>query len=133
GIELDHLARADGIIFVASADPERWEHTDYYFSRMLAHLNLLGRSPHSLPLVLQVNRGNDCDEVVACHPWHAPFGLPSQRVSASWLRLLPVSYFEQLGWPVSAIIPTIAYQRRGLQRLMDTMLEQIDARQPAEQ
>ncbi|MDX9724165.1 MAG: hypothetical protein RBU37_25680 [Myxococcota bacterium] len=26
--------------------------------------------------------------VVACHPWHAPFGLPSQRVSASWLRLL---------------------------------------------
>ncbi|MDX9723835.1 MAG: hypothetical protein RBU37_24005, partial [Myxococcota bacterium] len=109
GIELDHLARADGIIFVASADPERWEHTDYYFSRMLAHLNLLGRSPHSLPLVLQVDRGNDSDEV------------------------LPVSYFEQLGWPVSAIIPTIAYQRRGLKRLMDTMLEQIDARQPAEQ
>jgi hypothetical protein len=27
-------------------------------------------------------------QVVACHPWHAPFGLASQRVFASWLRLL---------------------------------------------
>lgn len=95
------LGGADGVVFVADADPERAEANRESARELHEHLAHYGRDESSLPIVLQVNKGDLADARDAAEV--------SCDISAS-------------GWPV---VPAMAIRGIGVRETLESIAKAV--------